>query len=811
MFRNYFKVGLRNILKYKVFSFINVFGLAAAMSVCMLIILMLADQKSYDQFHAKKDRIYRILSEPKNARYATSPIPLASTLATDYPVVETATHLVQGVGGDAVYNQRLAEMRGFFTDTSFFHVFSYELAQGNKKTALTLPNSMVITQALADQLFGEENPLGKAVEFTDRGLPILGEGPGEPPVNWGQYTVTGILADKDYKSHIRFDVLVSSSSLPALYAQEYVTDQADDWSFHYRCFTYALLSPEHSPQDLQVSLDDLVKRKYADLEGREGFQLSGQALTDITPGPALGNAPTYRLPTMAYYVLAGEAFIILLLACMNYMNLSIARALTRAKEIGVRKVTGASRKDLVYQFLSESVIVAIIALGLAMILLAFLKPAFMGLWVNQYLNFDLQENFFVYLAFAGFALIVGLLAGSYPALRLSAYRPLQVLKDAGSMQPGKLGVRKIVSVVQFVVSLFFIVTSLLIFNQFKHFMAFDYGFATDSVINIPLQGNEYSFVENELQTVAGVSAISACEYIPATGTNNGAGLRKSDSDDEYQYVISLPASEDFIDNLAIKLLAGSNLPEGDTSVSRFIVVNESTVKAFGYEHPTEAIGMVLDSEWDETDLEVIGVVEDFRIDLPMSRDETRPMMLRNQPSRFRYANIKLATPDVLGTVAQLEEQWKRIDPIHPFKYEFYDQQLATTHQAFLDMVAIIGFIASLAIIIACLGLLGMAMYTTERRTKEIGIRKVLGAENLGIVLLLSRGFLTILGISVAIGAPLSYFLSNLWLQNFPNRVDFSWGTVLLGSLVLLTLGLVTIGSQTWMAARRNPVDSLRNE
>ncbi|MGB3779509.1 MAG: ABC transporter permease [Tunicatimonas sp.] len=812
MFKNYLKVGVRNIFKYKVFSFINVFGLAVAMSVCMLIILMLVDQKSYDQFHTKKDRIYRIISEPQNAKskYATSPVPLANTLTSDYTPVAAATHLIQGVGGDAIYNKNIAEMRGFFADTSFFQVFSYQLEQGDERTALASPNAMVITHALARQLFAEESPLGKTIEFVNRGLPILGEGAGEPPVSWGLFTVTGVLTDKPYKSHLAFDVLVSEASLPALHTKEYVTDRTNDWGYYSYCLTYALLLPEHNQQDLNAALNDLVSLKYADLENFEEFGLSGQALTKITPGPILGNSPTYSLPIMAYYVLGAEALLIMLLACLNYTNLSIARALTRAKEIGVRKVAGARGKDLVQQFLSESVMTALMALALAIVLLFFLKQAFMGLWVNQYLGFDLQENFLVYLIFVGFALLIGVAAGGYPAFRLSTYQPQKVLKNIDT-RSHKLGMRRVVSIAQFVVSLFFIVTSLLIYNQFKHFLAYDYGFTSESIINIPLQGNDYALVANELNAITGVAAVSASEYIPATGKNNGSNLRPVGSEAEYQYAIALPVDDHFTDNLGIKLLAGRNLSVAEASASPFILVNEATVKMLGYEHPGEVIGLTLDSKWDETDLEIVGVVEDFRIDLPMSRNETRPMLLRYLPDRFRYANVKLTATDPMGTIARIEAKWKTIDPIHPLKYEFYDQQLAETHQAFLDMVAIIGFIATLAIIIACLGLLGMATYTTERRTKEIGIRKVLGAESFRIALLLSRGFLSILAVSIAIGAPLSYFANNFWLQNFPNRVDFGWGTVLLGSAVLLVLGLVTIGSQTLRAAQRNPVDTLRSE
>ncbi|SDK02171.1 putative ABC transport system permease protein [Catalinimonas alkaloidigena] len=807
MFKNYLKVGLRNLLKYKAFSFINVFGLATATSVCLLIILMLADQKSYDRFHTQSDRIYRIISDPPDTRapYATTPAPVADALAHTFPMVETATLLTPGVEGDLIYNQRLVQLKGYFADTAFFEVFSFPLAEGSPQSALTEPNALVITRTLAEQLFPHEDPLGKSVDF-------LGDSLGHAGFAWGPFTITGIIDDGAYKSHLKFDVLLSAATLPTLYARDYRTDLTQDWANYFQCATYALLYPDRRQDEMETALHALAARQYADLKDREGFQLAVQPLLAITPGPALGNSPV-SLPLVAYYVLGGLAGVIMLLACLNYTNLSVARALTRTKEIGVRKVTGARRLDLVYQFLSESILTALLALVLAVLLLVFLKSAFMNLWVNQFLNFDLRENVPVYVLFVGFALLIGVFAGVYPALRLSAYRPIKVLKQHEGDRPGKLGLRKVVSVSQFVVSLLFIVASLLIYNQFRYYMAFDYGFASEQIVNVPLQGNEYPRVAAQLGAVPGIAQLSASEYIPATGTNNGASLRKADSDDDYTYLISLPTDEHFTENLGIALIAGRNLPPTGPSSERFIVVNEAAVRAFGFARPEEMLGLTLDNEWSDQDLEVIGVVADFRVDLPISQraKETRPMFLCNQPDRFRYAQVKLASPDLTGTLAELETAWKKVDPLHPFQYEFYDQQLADTHQAVLDVVRIVGFLAFLAITIACLGLLGMALYTTERRTKEIGIRKVLGAESFRLALLLSKGFLAILALSVLIGAPLSYFLNNLWLQSFPNRVEFGPGTVFLGSLVLLVLGLLTIGSQTLRAARQNPVNTLKSE
>ena len=809
MFENYFKVGIRNIIKYKAFSFINVFGLAVAMSICMLIILMLADQHRYDQFHEKKNRIYRILSSAQNARqpYATSPYPLASTLKSEYPIVEEATNLTPGVGGDATHQQRIVDMRGYFADPSFFRVFSFELERGDKNTALSVPNSMIISVAMAHQLFGDEDPLGKTIEFADRQLsfPQKFDGVGAPPVLWGSFTIAGVIDEKKYVSLLQFDVLVSSSSRQRLCAEKKLEDLGNNWEWFFRTYTFVLLKLNQNKADLQTSLNDLVSRKYVDLKAEQvrGFKLEPQKLSDVQLGLA-GNDTNNRMPMLGYYFLIILAAVITTTACLNYTNLSVARALTRAKEIGIRKVTGAGKRSLIIQFLSESIIMAMLALIMAIALLSLIKPAFKNLWVNQYLNFELPSSSIVYLIFVGFALLVGIIAGIYPAFHLSTFQPVKALKHLDSIKPGKLGLRKFLTVSQFVISLFFITTSILIFNQFKYFMQFDYGFNTENIVNIELQGVDYRKLQNELNALPEVTDISATDIIPATGRSNGFQLRKIDNKDKLIDAYIMNTDDHFIKNLGLKIVAGKNLPVSTDSTDRSIVVNVSATKKMGYQYPAEMVGEIFEGGW-----KVVGVVNDFRYNLLINTQEIHPLVLSNQPARFQYLNVKTASRDLINFVAKMEATWKKMDAVHPFKYEFFDEQLASTHKGIFDLVSILGFIAFLAILIACLGLLGMVTYTAERRTKEVGIRKVMGCEDKTIAWLLSKEFLKMLVIAIGIGVPFSYFINNFWLQYFPNRVEFGIGTMLLGTVALLILGLFTIGSQTLRAARRNPVDSLK--
>jgi putative ABC transport system permease protein len=817
MLRNYLKVGVRNILKHKAFSFINVFGLAVAMSVCMLVILMLADQYSYDQFHSKKDRIYRILTDSEDFRqaYASSPYPLAEVLRTEYTTVEISTHLMPGVGGDVTYDQKLMEMRGYFAEPQFFEVFDFDLQKGNKLSALSYPNSIVISSELAASLFGSEDPLGKVVSFADRQLPFPLDhgGGGSAPVEWGNFTITGVMANEPYRSHIHFDVLMSMTTRQRLYAEKKLENLTDNWGHYWQNYTYVVLDASKSEADLQADLQSLGVRKYKDMEDEEKKNIifKGQRLADVAMGLE-NNDTNYRLPNFGYYFLGLLSFVVLICACLNYTNLSIARATTRAREIGVRKTNGANRGNLVLQFLSESVLTALLSLGIAwLILFLFLKPAFKNLWLNQHFNFDLGANLSVYLIFLAFALLIGIVAGIYPAFVMASYQPAKVLKSNSMNGKGKMGMRKILGISQFVVSLIFIVTSILIFRQFKHYLNFEYGFATENIINIELQGVDHELISSELKTVSGVSSVSACDIIPAGGTNNNFKLRKPGTDDEYTSFGSMRTDEHFIETLGIKLLAGRPLPSDGEGQDRYILVNEAAVETMGFDSPSEIIGQVYETEWGKRTLEVIGVVEDFQFKLLVNEDKISPLAMQGGLEQYGFLNVKVSSNDLMSTVDKLKATWESVDAVHPFKYRFFDEQLASTHQAIFDIVSILGSIAFLSIVIACLGLLGMATYSAERRTKEVGIRKVMGAPGLAIAYLLSRELLWMLLISIAIAAPGSYFLNNLWLQYLPNRVEFGFGTVFIGSSVLLVMGLLTIGSQTFRASKRNPVDALRME
>ncbi|HTF18080.1 MAG TPA: ABC transporter permease [Chryseolinea sp.] len=808
MLLNYLKVGVRNTFRHKLFSLINILGLAIALSVCLLVIMLLSEQFEYDRFHTEKERVYRVLSKrtDTNTPYASTPPSLAASLRTGYAPIEACANLVIGVGGDAVVGDKAVEMRGFFADENFFKVLGFKLQSGDSRTALTQPHSIVISKKIADALFKNGDAIGQNVNFYDRGLHYLKQGKDSPPVAWGGFTVTGVLDPDAHKSHLRFDVLMSLATQRLLLA-EGKSNSSDGWD---NAFTYVLAAKGQSQEAVDASLASLFESRFGSNENLNGFALHGQALLEITPGVLVNQPPSFQLPGIAFYVLGFVALVIMASACLNYANLSTARALTRLKEIGIRKVSGAHRRDLILQFLTESMLTTAFALGLAIGMLFLVQPAFTGLWLNRYLELAPDWSAKVLGYFAGFALIIGIACGGAPALYLSRFQPISALKNFSAISRSRLGTRKFLNATQFMVSLFFIVTSLLAYTQYKFFMAFQYGFRADGIVNVALQGNPYERVAQAFQGSTGVSAISGTQYVPATGRTSGMELDNPKGGDPIGFR-HLAANEGFVENLGLNLIAGRNLPPSNDSISRYVLLNETGALRLGFESPADAVGTTVVQSWNREPFEVVGVVKDFWVKLPIGGDPLDPLFIQNLPHQFSYANVRILADHEEEVLSKLEQIWKQLDPLHPFKYQYYEDELDSTHAGIYDVVSIVGFLAVIAITIACLGMLGMATFTVEKRRREVGIRRVLGAEERSIVVLLSKEFVWVLGVAVCIGSPLSYFVNNLWLQVFPTRAPFGWGIVASSVAILLALGLLVIGSQSWAAARTNPVDAIREQ
>jgi putative ABC transport system permease protein len=563
----------------------------------------------------------------------------------------------------------------------------------------------------------------------------------------------------------------------------------------------------------------LTRISETQFEEYENYQLTfkAQALSEITPGKFLNNPMSFRMPIEGYYFLSFLALIVIISACFNYTNLSVARALTRAKEIGVRKINGARRIQIFLQFTIEAILISLFALVHSVAILQLLKQGFSGLWINKYLAISMNENALVLLLFIFFSVFVGFIAGFLPSMYLSSFRPLNVMKKEisgitkkkGSFIFSRPGLGKTLVVAQFVFSLILIITTTLLFSQMNHLMKAEYGFNKDNIVNIQLQGNDYRVLANELSAYSEIRQISASSLVPATGFSDGGKLKTNDDADSAG-VFYIGADHNFIENLELDLLYGNNLPV-DVSLNsgNFIVVNEATAKKFGYESVQEIIGEVFFLSNKDDMVEVVGVVRDFHCDLFL--EDIGPLAIHYNPEGFRYLNVRISGNNLKETLDFMESKWKEIDKIHAYEYKFFDEQLANTHAIFGDIISIVGFIAILAVSIACLGLLGMATYSAETRLKEIGIRKVMGASVNSILLLLSKGFVILLGIAILIGVPLAYFINNLWLQIFAYKVNFGFSIFGISILLMLILGLLTVGSQTLRAALASPSNTLRDE
>jgi putative ABC transport system permease protein len=812
MFKNYFKVGIRNILKYKTFSFINIFGLAVAMSVSMLIITMMANQDKADQFHPNKERIHRILTLKKGEGLAraTSPMPIAEELK-NYSSVEAVTQLVRSIGGDieSIELEKSTEARGFFADKNFFDVFGFKLEEGSEESALAEPRSMVISKAVAERLFKSGEAIGQSIQFKERGLDGIaidfGISLGKEMEDWGQYVITGVIDLSKYPTHIKFDALISNSTLPQL---DHLTDHQKSWASNSRSYNYVLMANGSSDSDLQTHLNKIAVEKE-ELLNEQSFVT--QSMESINVGRFLANPITLRLPIEGYYVLAILALVVMISACLNYTNLSIARALTRAKEIGVRKVNGATKKHIFFQFMIESVLISLIALLVANVLLIMLKPMIQNVWAIQTLSPQLDVDLSIIIQFVVFAVGVGVFAGLYPAARLSRFTPARILKGDFTSGSRKLGLKAALNVTQFVFSLFFIITAMVIVRQFDHYLSADYGMQTDNIVNIPLQGNDYEIMMSELGSVSGVENISACYMIPAMPTSNGASYSLTGAKDEDWYPSELMnVNPSFVETLELSLVAGKNIDK-DSEGRNELVINEYAAKLMGYENSSDAINQTLFMNGNEEPWKVVGVIKDFNFQSMIFGEGKTSLLMQFEPSKFNYLNVKMAGSDPLKVVQLLDEKWENVDPVHDMKAFFYNESISKSIQWMGDLGSIIAYFAFLAILISCLGLLGMAVYTTERRVKEVGIRKVLGAGSPQLALMLGKSFLILLGISILIAAPLSYFVNKLWIENVPNQAPFGIGVVLLGSFIMLALGILTIGSQVFKVTKANPVESLKYE
>ena len=803
MLKSIIRTALRNMLRHGRFTAINLVGLSVSMSLGLLIILVVREQFTYDNFHQEADRIYRVNtralrvdggSEP----YASVPMPIAGALQDQYTFAEHVVRINRELNGDAEFGNVNVPLNGLFVDASFLQVFNFPLAQGDAAKALTDAKSMVLTHHAATKIFGDQVPLGQTITIN----------------GYGDFTITGVLKPFPSKTHFEFEALASFDALPALERQGRLSPSLENWNNYYSGYVYVKLKKGRLPSEVEAALKNISKTNYANLalETRDrGYEFYLQALSDITPGPPMSNQMGTGMPDLLLVFMGVLVAVVMLMACFNYTNLTIAKSLARAREIGVRKVIGAQRSQVFVQFVGEAIVFAVAALGISYGLLQLLKPAFMQLNIAREFAAELKEDMTIYLLFFGFAVLIGLLAGLLPASYLSALKPVKVLKDSSNLKLyARLTFRKALIVAQFSLSLIFVLVVLTIYQQISFMLNKNYGVNDQGILNVRLQGVAYAQFAQEVAKIPGVERVGGVSHQLGTWADRSSDYKR-DRNDEPFVMRDFIVDANYVQNLDLEFLAGRNFDEtslGDRE--REVILNEKALARFEFTDPVSAIGQTIFTN-DSLALSVVGVVKDFHF-RPLSY-EIGPLALRNNLGDIGILSAKINTHDLERIESEVGTLWKKFDPIHALDMIWMSDAIDQAYEdaGFNDVLKMVGYVSFLALTLACLGMLGMAMYATRTRLKEIGIRKVMGANTMQVTILLSQSFLSLMAMAVVAGLPIGYWLGGIFLENYAYRVDVSVGIVALSIGLVVTLGLMMVGSQTWKAASVNPVQTIRHE
>lgn len=805
MIGSYIKTSGRNLMRNKLFSSINIVSLAISMSVGLLLIAFVLDLRSYDRFHQHGERIYRITSvetsnREQSSKFASASVKSGKLIREKVTGIEEVAILRNDFSGDAKLGDKILPIKGFWAEPSVFRIFSFPMLEGNPETALRDPYSIVLTETAAKKLFGNQSALGQAIKFDTL-----------------DYQVTGIMKDVPFFSHINFEAMVSFSTAE----QSNKGDQRfEAWTSVGSNYVYLLLPENADKASIQAQLDAIAKQENLAEENTK-IQLELLPLYKIVVGenlrdPSPSGPVNPHMPTVALWILGGLAFVVLLSACFNYTNLSIARAMRRFREIGLRKAIGAQKSQVRLQFLAEAVMISLAALFISFILFLILRPQLINIAPELQRTVKLDLTPAMVAAFIVFSVIVGVIAGFLPALFFSKVSPIHALGNVAAVKGFKhLTLRRALVLIQYTVTLIFITTTAVGYVQYKNILAFDLGFNTENILNINMQGNKSDALFKELSEMPEVSALSRSLIVTAVG-NAWGGMVKYGNSRDSALVLTNQVDENYLPLHGYKLLAGGNFiarPSTAQAVSE-VIVNEQVLKRFniGNGDPEKAIGEEItfsNFNLHGQKLTIVGVMQDFhygKVDNLIGPTAFMPWT----PEDRTMINAKIQSADLLSTLAKIESTWKKIDRVHPFEAKFYDEEIEEAYSEFSSMIKIIGFLAFLAISIASMGLFGMVVFTTETRLKEIGIRKVMGASSSNLVFLLSRGFLTLLSISALIALPVTYvFFENVVLRRFPYHTPVQIAELLVGLLAVLLIAFLMIGSQTLKAARRNPVEVLK--
>ena len=805
MLKNYLKIAFRNIIRQKGFSLINISGLAIGIATCLIIMLYIFHELSYDRFNEKSDRIVRVgfrgFLGGGEMNEANVMAPVAKTLKKDFPEVLDATRLQKGGSPMVNFGEKTFKEKDIaFADANFFQIFTVPLLKGNPKTALLEPNTVVISKEVAERYFGEDDPIGKVLNFK----------------SWkSAYKVTGVYDKIPVRSHFHFDMIASLVTNP--------DEKSDSWMTS-NYFTYLALPEGYNYKDLEAKLPQVID-KYAAPQLNKAFGMSIeefrkkgneiglflQPLTDIHLKSDLdGDLASHSDITYIYFFGAIAVFM-LLVACINFMNLSTAGASTRAKEVGIRKVMGSLRSELIRQFLAESVLITFIALLISILLVYLALPTFNSLAETE-LSISLAANVWLAPALLIFALFIGILAGSYPAFFLSSFKPVAVLKGTFTPSPSSgPSLRSGLVVFQFFISIVLIISTVAVHKQLSYIQNKKLGYDKDQVMVIHdtwQLGESTDVFQNNLLKDPRIVSMSNSSFLPAGNTNsNNFSVYPENKVGQYVKTPRHTIDHNYIPTMGLQLSSGRNFSMELASDSLGVIINETAAKAFGWQK--DALGHQItghsDNHGTEITYRIIGVVKDFHF--KSLHDPISPVMLVLGNNRGNMI-VKINTADMSTLISSIKNKWTAEEP---FVYSFMDERFNNTYRAEQKIGNILNVFAGLTIFVACLGLFGLATFTAQQRTKEIGVRKVLGASVAGIAALLSKDFIKLVLIAIVLASPVAWYLMNRWLQDFAYRIEVSWWMFALAGLGSIVIAIATVSFQAIRAALANPVNSLRSE
>lgn len=799
MFKNLLKISIRTILKEKSYSLLNITGLTIGITCSMFLLMYILHELSYDRYHVNARNIYRVVSNIKETddafTWAVAQIPLAEELRDNYPEVENAVRFF-GTGRTLYKNddKQFYEEEFYLADSTAFDMFTYQFLHGDEATALDNPFSIVLTEKSAQKYFEDvSSAVGQSIQNQQ----------GE------EFKVTGVIEDVPLNSHFIFDGLISRNTRPGFQGS---------WG-NFGVFTYLHLPDGYDLGKMYASLDSVIKQKVDPIFAEFGIQIKYelQPILDIHLYSKIQDEAEAGGDISYIYIFASVAAFMLLIACINYMNLATARSVNRAREVGVRKVMGSQRRQLIAQFITESVVIALIAMVISILLIYALLPSFNDL-ANKSLPFSFILQGPVILSLLAIVVFVGIVGGSYPAFYLSGFNPVNVLKGKVTARGGNALFRKFLVVFQFAISIFMLISTLIVFDQLQFMRSKDLGFEKERVVRLSL--NERALREksqgllDRLRQTPEVASVGMASSSPGQGIGKLL-LKVEDNEGKLtdRGVDLYSADFDFIKTMGMKIVKGRDFSREVVSDTTYaVLVNESMVKRMSWDDPLGKKFVFGGGGPNNTPVEkrVVGVVKDYHQN--SLYDPIEPLMIvldKNNNNIF----VRTNEGDVTQSIAAIENAWKDIFPTYVFEYEFLDADFDSQYEADKKRSQIFTAFSGLTIVIACLGLLGLAAFTTEQRTKEIGVRKVIGASVQHLVMLVSREFFILVGIGMILAFPVAWYFTNSWLQNFAYRIQLEgeWPTFVLSATLAFVITFVTVGFHVIRAASANPVKSLRDE